>query len=56
MESLIWIICDMIIYGFETIIIGVMMVGLIGFMEGGKYKNPKLQKVFDAIFSIEDEA
>ena len=56
MMDFIWMICNVIIYGFEAVIIGVMMIGLIGAMEGGKYKNQKLQKVFDVIFSIEDEA
>ena len=56
MINLVWIICDMIIYGIEAVIIGIIMIGIIGMMEGGQYKNPKLKKVYDVLFSIDEEA
>lgn len=51
----IWTICNVIVYGFELIVFGMMVVGLIGFIEGGKFNNQIIQTVFDTLFKIEME-
>ena len=51
----IWTICNVIVYGFELIVFGMMVVGLIGFIEGGKFNNPTIQAIFDVLFKIEIE-
>lgn len=51
----IWLICNVIVYGFELLVFGAMVIGIIGFMKGGKYNNPIIQEIFDAIFKIDME-
>lgn len=51
----IWTICNVIVYGFESIVFGMMVVGLIGFIEGSKFNNQIIQTVFDTLFKIEME-
>lgn len=51
----IWLICNVIVYGFELLVFGAMVIGLIGLIEGGKFNNPIIQEIFDAIFKIDTE-
>ena len=50
----IWTICEMIVTIFELTAFAIMTIGIIGFLEGGKYDNPIMQKIYNILFCIDD--
>lgn len=48
------LILYVIVYGFEFFILGLIGIGVFGFI-CGKFNNETLQKIHDEIFVINDE-